>query len=149
MINDIYSANELYEMIRNYYIKIFPQECSYKKISEQKDIFTEIFADHMKSDGFPVFVGFEPTAFSGPKQYLVEKILEDMVKLPESEQIRIMDFVDVELPRKLNKIMTDIIDMHTWLVNEGYIIKRVENKTTTLYMSTKFLDKDVLMYNNR
>lgn len=149
MINDIYSANELYEMIRNYYIKIFPQEGSYEKISEQRDIYTEILADHMKGDGFPVFVGFEPTMLSGPKQYLVEKILEDMVKLPESEQRRIMDFVDVELPRKLNKVMTDIIDMHTWLVNEGYIIKRVENKTTTLYMSTKFLDKDILMYNNR
>lgn len=149
MINDIYSANELYKMIRNYYINLFPQEGSYERISEQRDIYTEILSDHVKGDGFPVFVGFEPNIFSGPKQYFAKKILEDMVHLPESEQRRIIDFVDVELTKNLNKVMTDIIDMHTWLVNEGYIIKRVENKTTTLYMSTKFLDKDVLIYNNR
>ncbi|WP_330544484.1 hypothetical protein V0242_11725 [Aeromonas hydrophila] len=142
MKNNIYNVDTLYEIIRDYYLSCFPYATSYLSITPRSDIFTVAITNYLNKTGCPVTIKFEAQKFVTAKDYFIEKDLEKIRVMPTEQQHKIIDFIDTNLTEELNKVMSDLIAMHSWLVQDEYITKSIENNASKMYMSSKFINTE-------
>ncbi|NEX88892.1 hypothetical protein G4923_09265 [Aeromonas rivipollensis] len=143
MKNKLYDASKIYEMIRDYYINLFPHHANYEISLQNKNIFSEILTEYNYKKAFPVAVKINNENFILARSYSVERVIEDMVKLSRDQQEKIINYVDNIFADDFENLMSDIIAMHQWLVQDGYISKSSAGKEK-LYMTTKFLNQKSL-----
>jgi len=140
MENKIYNVETLYEIIRDYYLSCFPHATSYESITPHSNMFTAAITNYMNKSGCPVIIKFETQKFVSTKNYFIEKDLDKIIVMPTEQQHSIIDFIDTNLTGELNKVMSDLIAMHSWLVQDEYITKLVVNNISKMYMSSKFIN---------
>ncbi|MGL6466225.1 hypothetical protein ACSZNP_00510 [Aeromonas hydrophila] len=141
MKNKLCDANKIYEMIRDYYIDLFPHHASYEISPKNKNIFSDILTGFHYKKGFPVAININDENYSLARSYSVERVVEDMVGLSREQQNKVIDYVDNILSDDFENLMSDIIEMHRWLVQDGYINKVTAGQKERLFMTTRFIDK--------
>lgn len=142
MENKIYNVDTLYEIIRDYYLSCFPYSTSYMSITSRSNIFTAAITNYLNKSGLPVTIKFEAEKFASAKNYLIEKDLNKIRAIPTEQQQGIIDFIDTNLAGELNKVMNDLIAMHSWLVQDEYISKSIENNASKMHMSSKVINME-------
>jgi hypothetical protein len=145
MMTLTFDSNTLYTMIREYYLDKFPSFCNYNRITRITNIYTDILTKFLNNNNCPAKAYIKESDF-GLRDYYLEKSLDIISKIPPQEQDHILNYIDTELNNSLKKIMDDMTDMHQWLILEGYIGECRDGKNkVTLFMTTKFIDKEKLI----
>lgn len=143
MNNKLYNANELYVMIREYYMNRFPHSANYDITPQKENIFSDILTQYLYKRGYPANVKINNGNFIIARSYSLERAVGELIGMPADKQETIINFIEKTLADDFENLMSDIIAMHRWLVQDGYISKSTSGNKEQLHMTTKFIDKKV------
>lgn len=147
MQNSIFTTNEVYSIIRLYYLNNFPDKSPEKerKISQNNSqktiIYTNILSEKLKAFGI-----YANVINSNDGVYDLE-VLDSTFEEAKSDEERVQTENRIAtLKKDLNNLMLDIVNMHRWLVAEEYIETLGDAYgNLNFIMKTKFIDKKTLI----
>lgn len=147
MQNTIYSAEDLYQMLRNMYLKTFPYSPRLRLAQNFTNIYMFALNDYFKTNNVPAYIIFTESfkqsrmgAFE--HNIAIEKDLDLLNKFNEKEQSESILFIENELERQKTAIMLDMVELHRWLYKNDFLGYSESEKAH--YIQEKFIEKESL-----
>lgn len=148
MQSNFFTINELYSIIRGYYLNKFPDKSPEKENKASRNniqktiIYTNILSEKLKDYG--IYANVINSNDDGVYHLEVLDETFDAAKSNE-ETAQIKNKIE-NLEKELNNLMLDIVNMHRWLVAENYIETTGDSYgILNFIMTTKFIDKKILI----
>ncbi|WP_337240262.1 hypothetical protein [Proteus faecis] len=145
MRNTLFNANELYGMIKHSYLNMFPVEPEKYLNNKFTNIYINTINIYLYNKNVPVTITFNDDYLNDNENKAFEDNLiarknpVKISKLPPEEQESIIDYIDNDLESQLYSIVADMMDMHNWLLLNGYLNTYILDNKKYTYITEKYI----------